>query len=79
MRSSFYYDGHHLKVAEQIKTHINASSEYEQIRTEKALLSLQKGFYFFRSVIETRWFLTADFGVLWLFLEKAVELLCLEI
>ena len=28
MKSSFYYDGHHLKVAEQIKTHINASSDF---------------------------------------------------
>ena len=36
MKSSFYYDGHHLKVAEQIKTHINASSDFLSHQTAQS-------------------------------------------
>lgn len=36
MRSSFFYDGHHLTVADQIKTHINASSDFLSHQTAQS-------------------------------------------
>ena len=36
MKSSFYYDGHYLKVAEKIKKHINSSSDFLSHQTAQS-------------------------------------------